>query len=94
MHIALSNAPVSLSAAAMPAIDTGAVMLANNSLPALNQSIIGDMISELTSTFFGPPTGAIGAGGQILLDLGLQIAAPFVALAVIFKGVKMSFGIK
>ena len=93
LQLAAPLAP-SLALASMPAIDAGAVMLANSTLPALSPSIVGDIINEITSTFFGAPTGAIGAGGQMLLDLGLQVAAPFVALALVFKGVKMSFGIK
>lgn len=84
-----------LSVAPVPIVDPGAVALATSSLPTLQSSgVIGDILNEMMTTFFGAPTGAIGAGGQLLLNAGLQIAAPFVALAVVFKGVKMSFGIK
>lgn len=82
-----------LSNLSLPPVDTGALAMANASMPSLvDAGVVGDVLNELVSTFFGPPAGAIGAGGQLLLGVGVQIAAAFIPLALLYRGVKLAFG--
>lgn len=79
----------------LPAADVGQAMMMDGNLTSLNKAgVVGDILGEITSTFFGDPAGAIGAGSEILLNMGVQIAAPFFALAILIKGLKMAYGIK
>jgi hypothetical protein len=78
-------AAASLKAAAIgiSAMPVAAAPMAAAALPA--QGVVGPVLSDLATTFFGPFHGAIGVASQALLNVGMQVAGAVVPIALVFR---------